>query len=46
MKAGSLRPREEPAYLKSEQASGKTLKANFRNDSEALYEPKGVDTPE
>ena len=46
MKAGSLRPKEEPAYLKPEQGSNKSLKANFRNDSEALYEPIGVETPE
>ena len=46
MKAGSLRPKEEPAYLRSEQGSSKSLTANFRNDSEALYEPKGLETPE
>ena len=46
MRAGSLRPKEEPAYLKAEQGQNKSLKANFRNDSEALYEPKSLDTPE
>ena len=42
MRAGSLRPTEKPAYLKESAGGGKTLKASFKEDSEALYEPKAL----
>ena len=46
MKAGSIRPTEEPSYMKQDQVSDKKLKASFRDDSEALYEPKLVENHE
>ena len=46
MKAGSIQPENEPAYLKSKDENSSSLRASFKNDSEALYEPKSIGTPE
>ena len=46
MKAGSIQPNNEPAYLKSMDENSSSLRASFKQDSEALYEPQSIETPE
>lgn len=45
MKAGSLQPENEPSFMKPKDPNSSSLKANFKQDSEALYEHTSFASP-